>query len=217
MSGTPTGTWCPEPLLAEAGAQLAPSLPLLLELGARFTDAGHEVALVGGPVRDAFLSRASTPRASQPGNGTPPPQTARPPINSGAGPSAASAGLTHSGSVRAVGAGAVLTRAVRARALGAALRAGADVALVVMAVVLAVGVAVVEVVHVVTVLNSVVAAIGAVLVGVLFVLGVRHDASFPGAWVCAGVAGSCSRACATASATMWVTWSSMRRYDISRP
>ncbi|WP_226913258.1 CCA tRNA nucleotidyltransferase [Gephyromycinifex aptenodytis] len=47
------------PLLAEALAQLAPSLPLLLELGARFTDAGHEIALVGGPVRDAFLGRAS--------------------------------------------------------------------------------------------------------------------------------------------------------------
>src|SRR4029079_2162601 len=30
-----------------------------LELGALFRAAGHELALVGGPVRDAFLGRAS--------------------------------------------------------------------------------------------------------------------------------------------------------------
>lgn len=48
-----------EPLLAQAVAQIAPSLPLLLDLGSRFTDAGHEIALVGGSVRDAFLGRAS--------------------------------------------------------------------------------------------------------------------------------------------------------------
>ena len=34
-------------------------LPLLTELGSRFVDAGHEIALVGGPVRDAFLGRVS--------------------------------------------------------------------------------------------------------------------------------------------------------------
>jgi len=38
---------------------LAPLLPLLTELGSRFVDAGHEIALVGGPVRDAFLGRVS--------------------------------------------------------------------------------------------------------------------------------------------------------------
>lgn len=34
--------------------------PDALELGAAFESAGHELALVGGPVRDAFLGRAST-------------------------------------------------------------------------------------------------------------------------------------------------------------
>jgi poly(A) polymerase len=34
-------------------------ITLLTELGSRFADAGHEVALVGGPVRDAFLGRVS--------------------------------------------------------------------------------------------------------------------------------------------------------------
>jgi poly(A) polymerase len=38
---------------------LAPVLPLLMELGAHFVDAGHELALVGGPVRDSFLGRVS--------------------------------------------------------------------------------------------------------------------------------------------------------------
>jgi poly(A) polymerase len=38
---------------------LAPVLPLLTDLGSRFVDAGHEIALVGGPVRDAFLGRVS--------------------------------------------------------------------------------------------------------------------------------------------------------------
>jgi len=32
---------------------------LLTDLGSRFADAGHELALVGGPVRDAFLGRVS--------------------------------------------------------------------------------------------------------------------------------------------------------------
>ena len=45
------------PLLRAAVAQLAPVLPLLQELGERFARAGHELALVGGPVRDAFLGR----------------------------------------------------------------------------------------------------------------------------------------------------------------
>jgi poly(A) polymerase len=47
------------PLLRAAVARLAPVLPLLTELGERFAAAGHQVALVGGPVRDAFLGRVS--------------------------------------------------------------------------------------------------------------------------------------------------------------
>jgi len=39
--------------------RLAPVLPLLTDLGSRFVDTGHEIALVGGPVRDAFLGRVS--------------------------------------------------------------------------------------------------------------------------------------------------------------
>jgi len=46
-------------LLREAVHRLAPVLPLLTDLGSRFASAGHEVALVGGPVRDAFLGRVS--------------------------------------------------------------------------------------------------------------------------------------------------------------
>ncbi|TQL49424.1 CCA tRNA nucleotidyltransferase [Ornithinicoccus hortensis] len=46
-------------LLARAVRHLAPVLPVLTELGERFAAAGHELALVGGPVRDAFLSRQS--------------------------------------------------------------------------------------------------------------------------------------------------------------
>jgi poly(A) polymerase len=46
-------------LLARAVRHLAPVLPLLTELGERFAAAGHELALVGGPVRDAFLERTS--------------------------------------------------------------------------------------------------------------------------------------------------------------
>lgn len=33
--------------------------PVVLELGQRFVEAGHELSLVGGPVRDLFLGRAS--------------------------------------------------------------------------------------------------------------------------------------------------------------
>ncbi|SEW41886.1 poly(A) polymerase [Austwickia chelonae] len=46
-------------LLKEAVRRLAPVLPLLQELGVLFSEAGHELALVGGPVRDAFLGRGS--------------------------------------------------------------------------------------------------------------------------------------------------------------
>ncbi len=46
-------------LLEAAVARLAPVLPMLTELGERFVAAGHELALVGGPVRDAFLGRVS--------------------------------------------------------------------------------------------------------------------------------------------------------------
>lgn len=42
-------------LLLRAQRHLQPTLPLLTEIGERFVAAGHEVALVGGPVRDAFL------------------------------------------------------------------------------------------------------------------------------------------------------------------
>ena len=49
----------PSSLLQEAVRRLAPVLPLLTEVGERFVAAGHEVALVGGPVRDAFLGRTS--------------------------------------------------------------------------------------------------------------------------------------------------------------
>ena len=49
----------PAALLRQAVARLAPVLPLLTELGERFAAAGHELALVGGPVRDAFLGRIS--------------------------------------------------------------------------------------------------------------------------------------------------------------
>ena len=43
-----------------AVAQLAPLTGLLTELGSRFADAGHELSLVGGPVRDALLGRLSS-------------------------------------------------------------------------------------------------------------------------------------------------------------
>ncbi len=42
-----------------AVAALEPVMPVLLDLGRVFTDAGHELWLVGGPVRDAFLGRRS--------------------------------------------------------------------------------------------------------------------------------------------------------------
>ena len=46
-------------LFARAVTRLAPVRPLLAELGEAFAAAGHELALVGGPVRDAFLGRSS--------------------------------------------------------------------------------------------------------------------------------------------------------------
>ncbi|MGO0575831.1 CCA tRNA nucleotidyltransferase [Ornithinimicrobium panacihumi] len=46
-------------LLLQALRHLTPALPLLTEIGERFAASGHEVALVGGPVRDAFLGRTS--------------------------------------------------------------------------------------------------------------------------------------------------------------
>lgn len=45
--------------MAEAIEHLEPVMPLLVELGELFASAGHEIALVGGPVRDAFLARMS--------------------------------------------------------------------------------------------------------------------------------------------------------------
>ncbi|WP_281287565.1 CCA tRNA nucleotidyltransferase [Rudaeicoccus suwonensis] len=46
-------------LQRRAVQHLAPVLPMLQHLGEVFADAGHEIALVGGPVRDAFLARTS--------------------------------------------------------------------------------------------------------------------------------------------------------------
>jgi poly(A) polymerase len=43
----------------EALRRLAPVLPLVSDLGERFAAEGHELALVGGPVRDALLGRPS--------------------------------------------------------------------------------------------------------------------------------------------------------------
>jgi poly(A) polymerase len=43
----------------EAVARLMPLVPLLDDLGQRFAAAGHRLALVGGPVRDALLGRSS--------------------------------------------------------------------------------------------------------------------------------------------------------------
>ncbi|HYN28916.1 MAG TPA: CCA tRNA nucleotidyltransferase [Dermatophilaceae bacterium] len=65
----------PPALLRRAVAQLAPVLPLLTDLGRRFEAAGHELALVGGPVRDAFLGR--TPPDLDFATSAPPEQTER--------------------------------------------------------------------------------------------------------------------------------------------
>ena len=50
----------PREVIEGAVAHLAPVLPVLLDLGERFAAKGYELALVGGPVRDAFLGRVST-------------------------------------------------------------------------------------------------------------------------------------------------------------
>ncbi|WP_392543726.1 CCA tRNA nucleotidyltransferase [Oryzobacter telluris] len=50
----------PSSWLRQAVAELAPVLPVLTDLGERFAAAGHTLALVGGPVRDAFLGRPAT-------------------------------------------------------------------------------------------------------------------------------------------------------------
>ena len=62
-----TGERTPEQALGEAMdaaharavAALEPVMPVLVELGRVFAAAGHELSLVGGPVRDAFLGRRS--------------------------------------------------------------------------------------------------------------------------------------------------------------
>jgi poly(A) polymerase len=59
LSVVPIPSEATAPLLRAAVAALAPQLGLLTELGERFVAAGHELALVGGPVRDAFLGRIS--------------------------------------------------------------------------------------------------------------------------------------------------------------
>jgi len=47
-------------LLRRALSVLTSLSPHIVGLGERFAEAGHELALVGGPVRDAFLGRASS-------------------------------------------------------------------------------------------------------------------------------------------------------------
>ncbi|QNF94259.1 CCA tRNA nucleotidyltransferase [Janibacter sp. YB324] len=49
----------PPEILRAAVAHLAPTVPLLTDLGERFAKGGYDLALVGGPVRDAFLGRTS--------------------------------------------------------------------------------------------------------------------------------------------------------------
>ncbi|MCA5894146.1 CCA tRNA nucleotidyltransferase [Isoptericola sp. NEAU-Y5] len=50
----------PAALLRRALTTLTEMAPAAVELGEVFRDAGHELALVGGPVRDAFLGRPSS-------------------------------------------------------------------------------------------------------------------------------------------------------------
>ena len=45
------------PAELQIGAHLSPISGLLTDIGERFTAAGHDIALVGGPVRDALLGR----------------------------------------------------------------------------------------------------------------------------------------------------------------
>ena len=51
------GANAPALALVRAASALAPVEPLLAALGQRFAEAGHQLALVGGPVRDALLGR----------------------------------------------------------------------------------------------------------------------------------------------------------------
>src|SRR5690606_39041642 len=55
-----TGQPSPAALQRRALSTLSALVPAALELGELFRAAGHELALVGGPVRDAFLGRVST-------------------------------------------------------------------------------------------------------------------------------------------------------------
>ncbi|WP_459644562.1 CCA tRNA nucleotidyltransferase [Kineococcus sp. NUM-3379] len=61
--GVPSGQHALQAVLDDARrravAALEPVMPVLTDLGRVFERAGHELALVGGPVRDAFLGRTS--------------------------------------------------------------------------------------------------------------------------------------------------------------
>ncbi|MFC4554778.1 CCA tRNA nucleotidyltransferase [Georgenia faecalis] len=58
MPSSPSPVNSAVPLARTAAAAFTALPPEVLELGALFEAAGHELALVGGPVRDAFLGRA---------------------------------------------------------------------------------------------------------------------------------------------------------------
>ena len=57
---SPSHTSDPSTLLRAALGVIAEFSPEVLDLGRKFSDAGYELALVGGPVRDAFLGRLSS-------------------------------------------------------------------------------------------------------------------------------------------------------------
>jgi poly(A) polymerase len=59
VSTSPADPGALERARREVLARLAPVLPVVRDLGERFALAGHELALVGGPVRDALLGRPS--------------------------------------------------------------------------------------------------------------------------------------------------------------
>jgi poly(A) polymerase len=59
VSTSETGSAALERARREVVTRLAPVLPLVTDLGERFAAAGHTLALVGGPVRDALLGRPS--------------------------------------------------------------------------------------------------------------------------------------------------------------
>jgi poly(A) polymerase len=56
-------------LQRNAEVELERIRPVTDELGTLFADAGHELALVGGPVRDAMLGRPHTTSTSPPRRG----------------------------------------------------------------------------------------------------------------------------------------------------